>query len=201
MIKEFWDKRFEADEFIYSENPNQFVKSFVENAPKTGKILFTAEGEGRNAVFAARNDWTVFACDFSESGQKKALRLAAKNNVSIDYQLLDLNDILTHYPMESFDVIAVVFNHFPPEMRQKFHASLPSLLKKGGKIIMEVFNKRQLPKTSGGPKREDMLYSKALLVADFADMTMEYLEETKIILNEGAFHQGEAEVVRMIAVK
>lgn len=201
MIKEFWDKRFEADEFVYGENPNEFLQSFIDNESITGKILFTAEGEGRNAVYAARYGWDVFACDFSESAQKKADQLAAKHNVSIDYQLLDLNDILAHYPAENFDVIVVVYNHFPPEMRKKFHQSLPILLKKGGKIVMEVFNKKQLPKTSGGPKRADMLYNKEILSTDFANLTMEYLEEKQIMLNEGVFHHGEAEVLQMIATK
>jgi hypothetical protein len=37
----------------YGEEPNNYLKEKLEKL-NTGKILFPAEGEGRNAVFEAR---------------------------------------------------------------------------------------------------------------------------------------------------
>jgi len=69
-----------------------------------GRILFPAEGEGRNAVFAAHLGGDVFAFDISVEGKKKAKKLALINGVLIDYQVEDLEkaDYLTDY----FDALA-----------------------------------------------------------------------------------------------
>ena len=57
-MKEFWDQRYSDSEYVYGKKPNQFFKEFVdENQP--GKILLPAEGEGRNAVYAAKMNYEV----------------------------------------------------------------------------------------------------------------------------------------------
>jgi len=50
---------------------------------KTGKILFPAEGEGRDAVYAAFQGWEVVAFDISNKGREKALNLAREKQVSV----------------------------------------------------------------------------------------------------------------------
>ena len=80
---ERWNDRYSNEEFAYGENPNNYLKEQLEKLP-AGNILFPAEGEGRNAVFAAKLGWAVSAFDISDKGKKKALQLAAKNNVNID---------------------------------------------------------------------------------------------------------------------
>ena len=47
-----WNDRYSANEFAYGEQPNNYLKEQLEKLP-VGTILFPAEGEGRNAVFAA----------------------------------------------------------------------------------------------------------------------------------------------------
>jgi hypothetical protein len=47
-----WNKRYRNSEFAYGEHPNNYLKGQLEKLP-VGKILFPAEGEGRNAVYAA----------------------------------------------------------------------------------------------------------------------------------------------------
>jgi hypothetical protein len=74
-----WNDRYAKSEFAYGEEPNNYLREQLEKLHK-GKILFPAEGEGRNAVFAAKLGWTVSAFDISSEGQKKALQLAEKNN-------------------------------------------------------------------------------------------------------------------------
>lgn len=74
---DFWDERYSRDEFIYGEQPNEYLKQkLAQLAP--GKALFAAEGEGRNAVFAAKSGWIVSAFDQSEAGKTKAKLLAEK---------------------------------------------------------------------------------------------------------------------------
>lgn len=90
-MKEFWDSRYANEEYAYGIRPNKFLKQeLLKLKPKS--ILFPAEGEGRNAVFAAKNGWKVKAFDFSVSAQEKALKLANQQNTTIDYETVGFDD-------------------------------------------------------------------------------------------------------------
>ena len=77
-----WNDRYSRDEFAYGEQPNNYLKEWLEKLD-AGTILFPAEGEGRNAVFAAKLGWAVSAFDISVEGKKKALLLAEVNSVKL----------------------------------------------------------------------------------------------------------------------
>ncbi|WP_268034713.1 class I SAM-dependent methyltransferase [Algoriphagus sp. PAP.12] len=202
-MKEFWDQRYGAEEYAYGVEPNQFLKEELERI-KPGKALFPAEGEGRNAVFAAKLGWEVSAFDISESGKMKAEKLAGLKGVSLDYQIGTLEDM--NYEKESFDLIVLIFAHFPKPIRSLIHAGLLELLKPGGMVILEGFSKAHLafstanPK-AGGPKEISMLFSKEELMEEFSSLHQISLDEIEVYLKEGEFHQGQSSVIRMIGQK
>lgn len=193
-----WDERYNRKEYLYGSTPNVFFENQLTDL-KPGVILLPCEGEGRNALFAAQSNWNVVAFDSSEVGKNKAMALATQNNVSYDYQILDVNE--ANFEPESFDVIALIYAHFKPQLRSKFHATIQRWLKPEGKIILEAFNTEQLNYSSGGPKDLDMLYSTEILSKDFEGMKIELIETSTIVLDEGAFHQGDAAVIRFVAQK
>jgi 2-polyprenyl-3-methyl-5-hydroxy-6-metoxy-1,4-benzoquinol methylase len=197
-MKQFWNERYNEDVFAYGTAPNQFLKDTIHFLPQ-GNILFVAEGEGRNAVFAAKKGLNVSAFDYSESGQQKALSLAQMHNVTIDYLVSDV--LALPYEKESFDGLVLIFAHFPAEIRKEAHLKLLELLKPGGKIIFEAFGKEQLNYTSGGPKDIDMLFSEEEVKNEFPVISFDRLSTEKIVLDEGLFHQGEGVVVRFIGTK
>lgn len=202
-MKEFWNQRYGAKEYAYGVEPNQFLKEELERI-KPGKALFPAEGEGRNAVFAAKLGWEVFAFDISESGKMKAEKLAGLEGVSLDYQVGTLEEM--NYEKESFDLIVLIFAHFPKPVRSLIHAGLLELLKPGGMLILEGFSKAHLafstanPK-AGGPKEISMLFSREELMEDFASLKEISLDEIEVFLSEGEFHQGQSSVIRMVGQK
>ena len=193
-----WDERYNRKEYVYGATPNVFFENLLTDL-KPGVILLPCEGEGRNALFAAQSNWNVVAFDSSEVGKNKAMALATQNNVSYDYQILDVNE--ANFEPESFDVIALIYAHFKPQLRSKFHATIQRWLKPEGKIILEAFNTEQLNYNSGGPKDLDMLYSTEILSKDFEGMKILLIETSTIVLDEGAFHQGDAAVIRFVAQK
>ena len=77
-----WNDRYSNEEFAYGEEPNNYLREKLAELP-VGEILFPAEGEGRNAVFAAKHGWAVSAFDISLEWKNKALKLADKNNVDL----------------------------------------------------------------------------------------------------------------------
>lgn len=195
---EFWNQRFSAEEFTYGTEPNTFFKESIDKL-SPGKILLIGEGEGRNAVYAAKLGWTVDAVDFSSTAREKAITLAAQNNVTINYQISNL-DLFT--PTKNYyDAVGIIFVHLNPEIRTSVHQRLFDSLKSNGRIIMEVFSKEQLGKTTGGPQDINMLYSEADIRKSFPHFKYEYLKEQSVYLSEGKHHSGEGSVVRFIGQK
>ncbi len=105
-MNDFWNERYATLEYAYGTEPNQFYKEQLAMLA-TGKILFPAEGEGRNAVYAATQGWQVTAFDPSIEGKRKAEQLASENGVSIDYQI-DNYEFVDFSP-ELFDCIVLIF--------------------------------------------------------------------------------------------
>ena len=92
-MKEFWNERYAEKEYVYGKAPNKYFKEKIDEI-KPGKILFPAEGEGRNAIYAASKDWEVSAFDISEKGKEKALKLSEEEGVHIDYKVGKLHAFL-----------------------------------------------------------------------------------------------------------
>jgi cyclopropane fatty-acyl-phospholipid synthase-like methyltransferase len=197
-MNDFWNQRYSASEYAYGEKPNRFfAKELAKLSP--GKILFPAEGEGRNAVYAATQNWEVSAFDPSSEGRKKALQLAGKHEVTIDYKIDTYEAV--NYPPESFDCIVLIFAHMPPAKRKEYHRKLLSFLKPGGTLLLEGFSKEQINRNSGGPKNIDMLFSATELRSDFSAAGELSVSELETELDEGEFHQGTAAIVRVVARK
>ncbi len=197
-MQSFWDERYASQKYIYGEEPNPQLKSFIDrNTP--GKILFPGEGEGRNAVYAALQNWDVVAMDQSSMAKTKAEALAAKHGVKIDYSIGDI--VASVYPPESFEAIALAFFHLPPQVRNKVHTYLASLLKPGGKLFLVGFSKQQINYNSGGPGNVDMLYSTNLLLEDFNGFQIVTNEQFVSELNEGDGHDGLASLIVFEAIK
>jgi SAM-dependent methyltransferase len=197
-LNSFWNERFAAAEYIYGLLPNAFLKACLEQMTP-GKLLLPGEGEGRNAVYAAKMGWSVFAFDSSEKAKQKAINLAKQNYVNINYEVLLFDEI--EYPRDHFDAIAISYVHLPKAQRTKYHKKLLAFLKPGGALILEGFSKNQLNYSSGGPRELNMLYSVDELKSDFSEMKIQMIKKELVLLNEGPLHQGEASVIRLIATK
>ena len=197
-MNNFWDEKYNRNDYLYGTKPNDRVKQNLVKL-KPGKILFPAEGEGRNAVYAATQGWDVTAFDPSSVGQQKAIKLANIQNVSINYLLRGYENV--EFEDNSFDAMALSFSHMPSDLRKKKKKKYIGWLKPGGKIILELFSKEQLNYNSGGPKDADMLLSQPELEQDFESMSNVEINVEITQLEEGPGHQGDASVIRMIATK
>lgn len=198
-----WDERYSNDEFAYGTQPNNYLKQQLQKL-SPASILFAAEGEGRNAVYAATLGWQASAFDISAEGQKKAQQLAEANRVQIDYRVGEL-DTLGFAPAQ-FDAVALIYAHFPAAIKSAMHQSLDTYLRSGGVVIFEAFSKKHLDYVTknekvGGPKDLGQLFSIEEVQADFANYDFTELAETEIELNEGLYHNGTGSVIRFVARK
>ena len=195
---EFWDNRYQTNEYVYGKEPNEFFKEFIDKTIP-GRILLPADGEGRNSVYAALKGWKVDAFDFSRSAVKKALELASSRNIEVNYYIDDLKNLDSYE--DSYDLIALIFIHLAPDFRTMVHRNVTKLLKTNGTVILEAFSKEQIYTNTGGPKNLKLLYSKEEIEKDFNLLKIEYLDNVVRNLNEGNFHKGKSNVIRMVAHK
>ncbi|WP_299124714.1 class I SAM-dependent methyltransferase [uncultured Tenacibaculum sp.] len=202
-MKDFWNERYNDNEWAYGKEPNAYIK---EKLPlfNAGKVLFPAEGEGRNAVYAAKLGWNVSAFDYSLKGKEKADKLAQLNNVSIDYKVQTFLD--EKYKQDEFDMICLTSVHFEPKIKAEMHKRLDSYLKKGGYIILEAFSKehREINKKNpkvGGPSSEEEMYSLEEIKRDFSNYEIIELKKINTYLQEGLYHIGNSAVIRFIGKK
>lgn len=200
---EHWNKRYSDEEYAYGEQPNRWFQQQLDLLSAPGKILMPAEGEGRNAVYAAKLGWTVSAFDPSSAGRDKAIKLAKRNMVNIDYRCGQLEDM--NYLPESFDAAGLIFAHLPQD-QQLFHRQIGHLIGSGGYLILEGFSRanlayRQRNPKIGGPPDIDMLFSEEMIAAHFRDFEPIYLAEEEVTLQEGIYHQGQGMVIRFLGKK
>ncbi len=196
-MKKFWNERYASERYAYGVEPNGFFKAWIDTQ-EPGTILFPGEGEGRNAVYAARKGWDVYAFDYSESGRDKALSLAEKHGVSINFEVADASE---YKPSVKFDAIVLVYAHFPPPVREAFHRKAVHWLKPEGYLVLQAYNKQQIKNGTGGPKAPEMLLDKATVEHEFKGLNFLSLENKTLHIEEGLYHNGISDVIRLIAQK
>lgn len=203
-MKEFWDNKYSTNEYVYGEEPNEYFKYAVDTFLPAGRLLLPAEGEGRNAVYAVKKGLEVVAFDQSKEGKKKALKLADKAGVKIDYRVGELPDL----PLEGeiFTAAALIYAHFTPQLRLEYHRLIGKLIKPEGLIIVEGFSQQHIEYQKkypniGGPRNIGMLYTLEIIRSDFDDFEPIESSEGEVELSEGSSHIGTGNVIRFIGRK
>ncbi|MGN6567374.1 MAG: class I SAM-dependent methyltransferase [Flavipsychrobacter sp.] len=203
MDATFWDTRYSKEVYAYGEEPNKYLAAQLNNL-KPEKILFPADGEGRNSVYAAKLGWDSYAFDQSSEGKRKAELLATKNKVKIHYQIAQMPSV--EYQENEFDAIALIFAHFGGNEKLAYLKQLSSYLKKGGIMIFEAYSKnhmhfQSINSKAGGPSDIKMLYSIEELENVFNDYEIITLKEEEVEIHEGPFHGGMSSVIRFVGTK
>lgn len=197
-----WDQRYSEDKFAYGTQPNDFLALEYSRIPKAGKVLCLAEGEGRNAVFLAKQGYCVTAVDQSSVGLQKAQTLAAQNGVEISTEVADL----ANYDLgeNTWDGIVSISAHLPPLLRQSIHQQVVRSLTEQGVLILEAYTEEQLEmKGIGGPpaSQKALFMSLDKLIIELKGLKFAIGKEVKRHISEGKHHQGESAVVQVVAYK
>ncbi len=191
-----WDERYSAEEYAYGTEPNEFLKENVGHIPK-GQVLSLAEGEGRNAVFLAKQGYSVTAIDASPVGLKKARKLAEENGVVVEFIHADLAD----YDLgeNRWDGIVSIFCPLPSSLRKQLYKKVEAGLKRNGLFLLEAYTPDQLKYGTGGGNSADVMQSKESLRLELAGLKFRHLIELERDVREGIYHTGIGAVVQAIA--
>lgn len=195
-----WEARFATPDYAFGKEPNFFLQSRRKLLPRHGRALAIADGEGRNGVWLAEQGLNVVSLDFSPAAQKKARALAAERGMKVTFVQADVH--AWDYPEAAFEVVVEIFAQFssPAERAIKWHG-MRRALKSGGALIIQGYTPRQLQYGTGGPKRLENLYTRAMLEQEFGDFRDLNIVEEEREMREGASHAGMSAVIGLTAIK
>lgn len=165
----FWNKRYDTETYILGKEPVEFLKEYINILPR-GKALDIAMGEGRNAVFFAKNGFEVDGCDVSDIAVKKTLKLAKENNVRVNAFVADLE--IYKLPKDAYDVVACFYY-----LQRSLIPQIKEALKPGGMVIYETYTIENWERGFEGPKNKDYLLKTNELLDLFKDLTIIYYRE------------------------
>jgi len=135
-----YESRYTDDDYYWGLVPSTMCYEALKLLPPVKKlrVLDIGCGEGKDAVFFARNGYLVSAFDAAESGLKKGIALAESCGVHVDFFRADVNDYI---PNERFDIVfsSGVFHYIHPERRASIIESLKNATNPGGIHLINAF--------------------------------------------------------------
>ena len=198
---QFWNERFDKEEFIFGKEPNEYLVEKTHKYLKPGqKVLCIADGEGRNGVWLAKQGMQVIGFDASDIALAKAKQFAKENQVKVEYTFSDTDSFA--WQANTYDAVIAIFIQFAdPAMRERIFQKAYETLKQGGIFILQGYTPKQLEYKTGGPSLIEHLYTEEMirdLAKDFEILELSVYEKE---LSEGARHTGMSALLGLTAKK
>ncbi|OGQ26242.1 MAG: SAM-dependent methyltransferase [Deltaproteobacteria bacterium RBG_16_71_12] len=192
----FWDTRYAEPGYAYGEAPNDFLVEVVDRIP-AGPVLCLAEGEGRNAVMLAARGHDVTAVDLSAVGLAKASARARRAGVALTTVVADL----ASWPMPegTYAAVVAIWAHLPPPVRGEVHRRVARALVPGGLFVLEAYRPGQERRGTGGPPDPALLMTSDALQGELAGLEVVIAREITRAIHEGHYHDGDSDVVQLLA--
>jgi tellurite methyltransferase len=153
-----YEEEYRQESYYWGVIPSQLCYRVLEMQPpvKPVRLLDVGCGEGRNAVFFAKNGYCVTGVDITDSGIEKTKRLADLHRVSVNTVKADLHD----FRLETdFDIIfsSGVMHYMNPESRREIIENYQEHTSEGGLNVFNVFIRK--PFIAPAPENEPVSYA------------------------------------------
>jgi len=194
-----YDARYDGPGYYWGRAPSSNCCRVLQLMPpdRPLRLLDIGCGEGRDAVFFARNGYLVTAFDASSRGVEKARQFAEEVGVHIDSFVADINEYRIDLP---FDVLfsTGVFQYVPQESREALFEHYRERTAPGGlNAFSALVSKPFIPRAPDGEPSAHRWISGELLTY-YRDWKVEYsAEEIFDCMSSGVPHQHA--INRMIA--
>lgn len=128
---EVWNERYQGEGYLFGKEPCLSIRNHFQILKK-GRTLDVAMGEGRNAIFLAKNGFQVEGIDASSRAVEKAKAFASAERVTLEAKTQNLDFFLM--PLMKYD--SVVMTYFRPMPR--FFSEIRRGLVHGGTFVLEA---------------------------------------------------------------
>lgn len=181
-----YEARYEEDGYYWGIEPNRFCYEIMRRMPpvKPIRVLDIGCGEGKDAVFLARNGYQVSAFDITDSGIEKGKMLAEKCGTYVDFFKADIRDFR---PTKNYDVIfcSGVFHFVPPDLRPEIMESLKKHTNKNGLHTMNVFIHKPFVEEGAGKDKERYYWKSGEMFTYYTDWLIHKMDEEIFDCNSG----------------
>ncbi len=132
MNIEGWEQRYRCRGRELEDSAAASTPLVVETARKLrpGYALDLASGTGRNALWLARNGWTVTAVDGASAAIDILRERARDEGLTIDAQVADLKSDAFHIEPQLFDLVAICYY-----LQRDLFLSAKRGVKRGGTLL------------------------------------------------------------------
>ena len=155
----YWDAFYNDRPSVWSGQPNaQLVTEVAELTP--GAALDVGCGEGADAIWLARQGWTVTAVDISQVALTRGAENAATDQASAARIPWTRQNLLEWAPpVSSFDLISAQFMHLPKEEREPLFTRLAAAVAPGGTLLIVGHHPTDMESGAHRPPRSDLFYT------------------------------------------
>lgn len=143
MKQGVWEKEYKNVDTLWGFNPNNMLLTYIDLVPKSGKVLDVGIGEGRNALFFAKQGYEVEGIDISETAINRCLQLSKKLNLNIDAKVDDIRTFKVKKEEYSLIILSNVLNFFSDDEISDIIIKLKTGLKEDGLIYINVFDNEE----------------------------------------------------------
>lgn len=135
-----YERKYSGESYYWGLVPSSMCYEVMRLKPPTRRIrvLDIGCGEGKDAVFFARNGYEVTAFDIAESGLSKGRRFAEACGVNVNFFRADLMDFR---PDEEYDIVfsSGVLHYIPEPLRAEILQSYQAHTAPGGIHALNAF--------------------------------------------------------------
>ncbi|MBO4919495.1 MAG: methyltransferase domain-containing protein [Erysipelotrichaceae bacterium] len=178
-LKTNYEKWYETEDYFWGTEPAELCQELIKLVPpaKGVKVLDIGCGEGKDAVFMAKQGYDVYAFDITVNGIAKTRRMAKENNVEINAFIADINDFEID---EEFDIIysTGTIQYLEDDRIDGFFRKVKDMTRPGGINWFNVFvDKPFIPLPPDWDEGEKM-WPTGKLFSYYPDWKFERVDET-----------------------
>jgi SAM-dependent methyltransferase len=185
-----WDPAYLEDKPGFNVEPTAFLVEVVKNL-KLGDALDVGMGQGRNALFLAKQGWSVTGFDVSEVGVAQAREQAKNSGLTVNCIVQSSEEF--NWGKDRWDLIVVTYF---PQLRRSVPKIIESL-RPGGLVVIEAYHKDvalDRPEGAGA----GVTFDSNELIKLFAPLRILNYQDVRAKADWGLF---DTRLVRLLALK
>lgn len=191
-----WDALYAGKDALFGTRPNEYVREICNRSDFDARsALCLADGDGRNGRWLAGQGLEVTAVDLSAVATSKACACDQAAEAHVERIVADLAD-WTVPDRQSWDAVFIMYLQCDAPTRERAVRLGADVLRTGGWLVLEAFAKPTDGPSGLGPGDRSVLYDLAELETWIPDLQTVEALSGNVLLDEGARHQGLAQVVR-----
>ena len=188
----YWNARYAEKGYVFGTEANVFVARHLADVDP-GRALDLACGQGRNAIWLARRGHQVTGIDHSQIAIEQARRLAEQAGVEVEFVVGDV--VADEADHDAYDLVLLSYLQLEEERRVPAHANAVRAVAPGGMVLLVAHHLDNLDRGYGGPDRPEVLYTPAVLAADFASLTIQRNEAVERTVDTPDGPRGAIDIV------